>query len=32
VKAVRRPGAGEPLTPLPIPGFTPQRFASRWSF
>jgi hypothetical protein len=23
---------GEPLAPLPIPRFTPQRFASRWSF
>ena len=23
---------GERLEPLPIPRFTPQRFASRWSF
>jgi hypothetical protein len=25
-------GEGEALTPMPIPAFTPRKFASRWSF
>lgn len=32
VKALLRPGAGELLTPLDIPPFTPTRWVSRWSF
>ena len=31
-RALLKRGAGETLEPLPIPRFTPQRFASRWSF
>jgi hypothetical protein len=31
-RALLRPGEGELLTPLPIPRFSPQRFASRFSF
>ncbi len=31
-RSLLRPGEGELLTPLPIPEFTPQRWASRWSF
>ena len=32
VRSLLKPGEGEALAPLPIPKFTPQRFASRWSF
>jgi hypothetical protein len=32
VRTLLQPGAGELLTPLPIPPFTPQRWMSRWSF
>lgn len=32
VRGLLEPGSGQPLAPLPIPRFTPQRFASRWSF
>ena len=31
-RALLKRGSGETLEPLPIPRFTPQRFASRWSF
>lgn len=32
VKALWREGAGERLTPLDIPAFTPTQWESRWSF
>lgn len=31
-RALLRPGAGDVLTALPIPAFTPTRYMSRWSF
>jgi hypothetical protein len=31
LRSLLKPG-GETLGPLPIPKFTPQKFASRWSF
>lgn len=31
-RSLVEPGAGELLTPLAIPAFTPQRWISRWSF
>ena len=31
-RALLKRGGAETLEPLPIPRFTPQRFASRWSF
>lgn len=31
-RALLKRGGGDALQPLPIPRFTPQRFASRWSF
>ena len=31
-RALLKRGGGDTLEPLPIPRFTPQRFASRWSF
>lgn len=32
VRSIWKAGCGEPLTALPIPDFTPQRWISRWSF
>lgn len=32
VRALLKRGAGDILTPLPIPGFVPQRWTSRFSF
>jgi hypothetical protein len=31
-RSLLKRGGGDTLEPLPIPRFTPQRFASRWSF
>ena len=31
-RALLKRGGGDTLEPLEIPRFTPQRFASRWSF
>lgn len=31
-KALLEPGKHTPLTPLPIPDFSPQKWVSRWSF